>query len=361
MSLYSCNKDNNEGSDSYHKNYYYRVDNGILNFSDSSKLLRYANYVNGMSYEDLTSFENEIGFVSQKRIFDDIAFKEYQLQIVPFQNKTEEEMKNIPFPGHCAEYVDALNSGVIVEIEDKEGKYIDYNIEDSYYAAVLNKDGFVTIGENTYLYKGNTITCIKGNHEGEIEELEGVTVGNRSNTVEDAWYNINGTSNWVYSGSKFRARVDVTSKIRALGLGTGAAYAKKMHCYPFVIKTNAQKKNFWGIWNQYWGAEYINGSCTIELDWSQDWFGPYYSSNGLNNTFLINHYFPSASNATLKYNIITGQHSPNLEYTIVTAPYNGYYLFRHQSIKFNITADLPGGPSGITCEANIIDESIGGY
>lgn len=125
--------------------------NGILIFADFSVLSEYENSANLMDYNNLTKIENAFGFESQKQIFERIAMKEYELQITPFEGKTEEEMKSIPFPGHCPEYYSAIDMGIINEVNEPEGSYIDYNLTNRSMAVYLNKDGLVMVGNTLFL------------------------------------------------------------------------------------------------------------------------------------------------------------------------------------------------------------------
>ncbi len=156
-------------------------------------------------------------------------------------------------------------------------------------------------------------------------------------------------SGWQTSGS-CRASLDATYTIKTAGSTQGLNYSEMIQGYPLTIHTNSQQKKFPNRWVQYWGEETINGPASLHLDWSQIWYGPYTSTNGIYNDFSTYTFLPSASNATLTFNPFTGVPVPNsFLYSIVTAPYNGYYGWGTKPISFNITAALPGGCCGIPC------------
>jgi len=333
-----------------------KCDNGILIFSDYEKLIEYESSTNLMDFNELTKLEIGLGFESQKRIFENIAMKEYELQITPFEGKTEEEMKSIPFPGHCPEYHEAIKMGIINEINEPEGSYIDYNLTDRSMAAYLNKDGLVMIGNELYFVKGNT-----------TKSLENATVFNGQKLIAEANYNSSdlldnksimaGTytayihdatdGNWVTVGD-FRTKMSATWTIKTFGANSGTNWSDRMQLYPLSIGTNSQRKNGWGNWVQYWGPQTIYGPAKMQLDWSQIWYGPYSSNNGLISEFSTGYSLPSASNATIKYHPLTGAPAASLEYVIVTAPYNGFYSWGNYPISFYINANLPGGCCGFT-------------
>jgi hypothetical protein len=331
-------------------------ENGILIFSDYENLIKYESSANLMDINELTKLEMGYGFESQKRIFESIAKKEYDLQITPFEGKTEEEMKNIPFPGHCTEYYEAIKMGIIMEIIEPEGSYIDYNLTDRSMAAYLNKDGLVIVGNVLYFVKGNT-----------IKSLENATVSDGQKLISDANSNSSGifydksilsgtytayrhdalNGDWVEVGN-FRTKMSATWTIKTFGANSGTNWSSQMQLYPLSIGTNSQRKNGWGNWNQYWGPQTIYGPAKLQLDWSQNWYGPYSSNNGISSDFSTYYYMSSASNATVKYHPITGAPAATLDYLIITAPLSGFYGWGNYPIRFYINADLPGGCCGFT-------------
>lgn len=333
-----------------------KCDNGILVFADYGTLSQYESSANLMDYNELTKLEIGMGFESQKRIFERIAMKEYELQIVPFEGKTEEEMKSIPFPGHCSEYHEAIKMGIINEINELEGSYIDYNLTDRSMAAYLNKDGLVMVGNVLYFVKGNAIKSLENASVFDGQKLinkvthnadetlinKGIMAGTFTAYVHDA---LNG--DWVTVGD-FRTKMSATWTIKTFGVNSGPNWSTQMQLYPLSIGTNSQRKNGWGNWNQYWGPQTIYGPAKLQIDWSQNWYGPYSSNNGISSDFSTYYYMPSASNATVKYHPITGAPAATLEYLIVTAPSNGFYNWGNTPIRFYIKADLPGGCCGFT-------------
>lgn len=101
----SCKKintdDNNKTVEqSVYPNDNIKCKNGILIFADYSTLAEYEDSANLMDYNNLTKIESSLGFESQKQIFERIALKEYELQITPFEGKTEAEMKLMPLQSH---------------------------------------------------------------------------------------------------------------------------------------------------------------------------------------------------------------------------------------------------------------------
>lgn len=332
-------------------------ENGILIFKNYASLTEYESAANLMDIGSLTKLERGLGFESQKRIFENIAIKEYDLQIRPFEDKTEEEMKNIPFPGHCPEYLEAIKLGFIKEINEPEGSYIDYNLTDRSMAAYLNKDGFVMVGSVLYFVKDNTIKRLENasvydgkkviaesnNNKSEVLNTKSVMSGTYTAFKHDP-----STTEWKTVGN-FRTKMSATFIIKTFGLNSGEDWSKYMECHPLSVGTNSQRKNGWGNWNQYWGPETIDGTASLTINWSQDWFGPYIYP-GINNNFSTYRYLPSASNATVKYHPLTGEPAPFLDYVIAEAPNNGYYGWNNKPISFHITANLPGGCCGFTRE-----------
>jgi len=326
--------------------------NGVLFFEDQTSLDDYVYNANRMTMPELLNFEKSLGFESQKAIFESIALKEYNLQIKPYKGKTDLEMRDIPFPGHSPEYTTALKIGLIKEINESEGSYMDYNLSDRSKAVCLNKDGLVMVGNVLYFFKGNFVKNIANATLADTRELIGSdksSSGNVIKSVLSGTYSAYANSGWVYDG-KYRASIDATYVIKTAGNAQGENYATQIQGFPLTIHTNAQKKNFWGNWNQYWGEEYISGPASLHLDWGPAWNGPWNFYNGIYNDFSTNVNLASASNATLTYDPFTGVIVSNsFQYSVVTAPSNGYYRWPDKPIAFAITAALPGGCCGIVC------------
>ncbi len=328
---------------------------GVLVFKDQIALSNYENKANRMGISELTKQEESLGFESQKRIFEKVTLIEYNRQITPYIGKTDEEMKNIPYPGYSPECLDALKKGLIKEINEPEGSYIDYNLSNRGMAVYLNKDGLVMVGNVLYFIKGNSMKSMENatlaNSRELIESSSSNSESSNSNikSVLSGTYTAYMPSGWQTSGS-CRASLDATYTIKTAGSTQGLNYSEMIQGYPLTIHTNSQQKKFPNRWVQYWGEETINGPASLHLDWSQIWYGPYTSTNGIYNDFSTYTFLPSASNATLTFNPFTGVPVPNsFLYSIVTAPYNGYYGWGTKPISFNITAALPGGCCGIPC------------
>ncbi len=353
----ACQKDvlitdnNSQGSDLINMKSI-KCESGVLIFEDQASLIDFEIKANKLGMFELAKWEKSRGFESQKSIFENIALKEYKLQIKPYEGKTDEEMRNIPFPGHCPEYAESLKNGLIKEINEPEGSYIDYNLYDRSKAIYLNREGLVMVGNELYFVKENITKSIKNATLANSNELLKSGSSNLNSNIKSVLsgsYAAYKTSYWVNSDSKNRANLDVTLTIQTFGANSGTDWSQAIQGYPLTLHTNAQHKNFWGSWNQAWGEEYIGGTASLHLDWSQDWYNSGNSINGLYNDFTTNVYLPSASNATLQWNPFTGERTSNLEYAIATAPYNGYYHWGIKPITFVITAALPGGCCGINC------------
>ena len=292
----SCEKNvsepgNNAASKDVNTNENIKCKGGVLVFKDQIALHDYENKANRMGISELTKQEESLGFESQKRIFEGIALKEYNIQIKPFEGKTDNEMKNIPFPGHCPEYTSALKGGIIKEINEPEGSYIDYNLTDRAMAVYLNKDGLVMVGNTLYFVKGNSIKSMENATMANSREL----IESNSSKPESSNPNIKSVMSgtytaykdvvyWVTSGS-CRGWLDATYTIQTVGTNSGTNWAQQIQGFPLTVHTNAQQRNFWGKWNQYWGPETISGPASLHLDWSQFWYGPYTSTNGIYNDF----------------------------------------------------------------------------
>ncbi|MBP6455607.1 MAG: hypothetical protein KA275_02655 [Chitinophagaceae bacterium] len=332
--------------------------NGILIIKDFNTLNSLEEKMNTMTFEDRLKWEKSLNFESQFSIFEKIAIKEYDLQIKPYETKSDLELKNIPFPGHCAEYNQAIKDGIIEE-KNEDGTYIDYSLTDKSMAKYLNKDGFILVGSTLIQAKKNILKKMTDATVEDINTLNTTKTSSSKITIENlakktrGSYSANQATGWQTSG-KYRVSLSTTFSIVALN-GMPDPIAQTMQGFPLKLYTNSQKKNTWGNWNQYWGQQYISGNAYLGLKWSQNALfnnapTPY---DKLNN-FSTANYLASGSNATFTWHPFTGQTNTvainTMSYATITAPLNGWYSFwpEIKPINYNISASLPGGCCGLS-------------
>lgn len=159
------------------------VQNGILvfeNFDDyKSTLLA----LSKMPQQERRAWEQKTGFVSMRGIFEDIMAAEW------------EQSKNGTTTGHSVLYQSNLSNGIIAERLLSDGtKLYDLNIFNPFYALIINKNGFVKIGEDLFQFTAGALKQMQNTGLEQVQLLMnaqnsdsrlGIEVINMNSTIQD--------------------------------------------------------------------------------------------------------------------------------------------------------------------------------
>lgn len=335
--------------------------NGILAFSTLETYEKSYPVIFNMSAEQSETWEQSLGFVSQRNIFNQIVKAEYAYLAAPYEGKSAAELKRMTKPrGHTDIYDKYLRLGVIRIQRDPSG--------DETYTSALPIGGYLPIiNEQGYFIVGNTIYQIKENRIAEMEgfELSKLSALNKaasddpgskikvhpvvenspapaSKAASNCNYPL--SSGWITSGNR---RGSITVNFSKT-YWNPYPYLKVTTSYSVNVKS--QKKNFWGTW--------VYPSCPNEVWLSFTWTGVFDYISKISLAYAGSSISPRSYsyphpncindfNASL--NMIGSSTAPYPSNFIYTAPSG--LAFQDVSLKNALWhAAVPGGSSGLNCD-----------
>ena len=160
------------------------------------------------------------------------------------------------------------------------------NFYDKTSASLINLDGFVKVGDQIYQHTANAIKIIQDGDQGKIKLIKSIDhnfIGNNmivnifdDNRLKNATLASNNWTqnmdfyqfdkNWKGSYQK-RVKVWIDGHSEPYGSTSGANCFEYVNC-TFVLRAEAQTKNFWGNWvyGDYWPI----------LTYSANWYYTYW-------------------------------------------------------------------------------------
>lgn len=321
----------------------YTLVNGVLSFESKADFDKVLSQIWLEELESVAIWEKQIGFQSLKSYFESIISAEEEVERKVLSLPVEEQKTYLNSPQiHSTVYKEAISKGIIKEVVDSEdgSEYWDYAMTDPSCAPLLSKDGLVMIeGKLVYFTNTRFVKVIKNGDFDKLSEIENINknfeddqffvydlvnqpVNNHK--IECASNSFTKTNNWQYPTSKKRVKAWVDGSSSVYLYSTSPCNGYRGQTVTFMLRLEAQKKNFWGKWKytSYYPSAYID-----DADW--DYTHSYYDSNCsgsyteygdiLNNNFpkpLWDEYYPTVNNAFLKMNPHTDGWWPT--------PSNGY-------------------------------------
>jgi hypothetical protein len=187
---------------------------------------------------------------------------------------------------HSDIYNEALKNNVIKLLPDGEGgEYFDINMYDKTSASVVNMDGLVIVEGQIHQYTSNAIKIITDGDMEKVEKLKAINETFEEDNIVVTVFDESGLKNgksvyghnwtqyssWQYPTNRKRVKVWIDGHSESYG---GAYYddcTRFLNC-TFVVRAEAQKKNFWGNWkysdyfpnlsfNASWHYSYRDYSC----------------------------------------------------------------------------------------------------
>ncbi|MCF8248252.1 MAG: hypothetical protein K9J37_23675 [Saprospiraceae bacterium] len=238
---------------------------GMLVFATHADLDMTLKEINDADASSVDAWESSIGFTSQRRLFNQIvsaedAIDDYYWSLSPSQ----QEQALSQDPVHSTIFNDKLASGFIKNVTDPNDAsvYWDYGSVSPEKSAVLSETGFVKAeGQIFQFTNGNLIKIIKDGDFNKISQL-----ANYDSEYSDGTFSIatpacpndpgclnldfSKTNSWKSAGNDKRVKVTVEGTACAnwaLSYGDCAFKPHGTQC-KFLVRTQAQKKNFWGKW-----------------------------------------------------------------------------------------------------------------
>jgi len=334
---------------------------GVLSFQSLAAFERTYPTISQMDVTQAAAWERDIGFVSQRNIFNQIVEAEDGFLWKPYEYKSDKELKKIAPPqGHTAIYQRYLRAGVIKRQPDDDT--YDYALSDRSYAPIVNADGFFIVADTLYQVKGGLFKEVEGadlsrrsslDRARSTDSAKKITVrptidlsGEAAAKAGLAGCSFPRSSGWITSGNR---------------RGSTTVYFSLNYVYPFPYKhviitynvaVTSQKKNFWGTWiypscpNECW----IGGTWTANFDYiSAQTLGfagtmPYARSYSYPHPNCINMFQASINPAT-------GTTAPYPSTFTFNAPAGlAFSNVRLSPMQWSVS--VPGGSSGLNCSVS---------
>jgi hypothetical protein len=265
------------------------VENGMLSFNSKQAFDATNHEISLADRKSVDLWEKLIGIKSPASIFNSVIFAEDSIseyfKSLPINE--QEYWKSQP-QKHSAIYTEALSKKTIHLLPDGDGgEYFDLNLYDKTTASLINLDGFVKIENQIYQYTNNAIKIIQ---DGDVKKIELIKSINQSFDGNKMIVNVfdgnmlkNATvvaptnwtqdmpfyqfeKNWLGKYQK-RVKVWIDGHSEPIGSTYGDYCFEYVNC-TFVIRAEAQKKNFWGNWVY---GDYIP-SLTFSAEWIYDFW-----------------------------------------------------------------------------------------
>ncbi len=269
------------------------VKNGMLVFEsklafDVTKL-----EIAGADRKAVDLWEQKLGIKTPASIFQAVVFAEDSVSkyYAGLPEDEQEYWRKQP-EIHSEIYKKALAEQIIHLLPDgEEGEYFDLNLYDKTAASVVNLDGLVIVEGQIHQYTSNAIKLITDGDMGKIEKLKKINANyqdnnmlvavfdnkthNGDNQLKSASFltdnNWTTTAYWKTVDAKRRVRIWIDGHSEMYGANATDYCSQYVNC-TFVVRAEAQHKNFWGNWkydsympsfsfNAEWDYQYFDYSC----------------------------------------------------------------------------------------------------
>jgi hypothetical protein len=270
--------------------YKVEVQNGMLSFEsklafDVTKL-----EIVSANRKSVDLWEQRLNIKTPANIFNKVILAEDSISKY-YENLPENEQKywRMQPEVHSVIYQQALASKIIQLLPDGEGgEYFDLNLYDKTAASVINLDGFVIVEGQIHQYTTDAIKIITDGDVNKIEELKKinetckkdnmvVTVFNENrlkSVYGHTWTQISG---WQNPENRKRVRVWIDGHSETYGDPYYDDCTQYLNC-TYVVRAEAQKKNFWGNWkysdympsfsfNATWGYSFRSYACDPYIEY----------------------------------------------------------------------------------------------
>ncbi len=335
-----------------------KVEDGMLVFADQKAFEVVFDELQKYDRDQANAWERQLGFVSQRQIFDRIVDAEYQHLVAPYEDLSDDELRNLPPPvGHSEEYEHYLASGLIRTVQDREaGELYDYNLPNPALARVLNEQGFVAVGDVVYqttpehdktMPRGGGASLAELARATKSDAKRGIEV--RSNLPDFSTAGaMNKNTGWPTAGSR-RGFMQVWMSFTYWN-----PFPHKQATVGYHVNVKSQKKNFWGNWvyascpNEVW----IWGNWTLRLDYRWATSLGYAYADNFSRSYSYPYHPNCINNFYGSMKAYSGGTMPYPASTIltITNPALAFWDISLTPMQWN--AAVPGGCCGIGLQIN---------
>lgn len=267
------------------------LEHGMLVFQSQEDLMLTLHQIAQTDRESVDQWESQLNFVSQQWLFNRVVEACDSIDAYYFSLSESEQAYWRDQPEvHPAIYFQGLREGWLKVQQDVDGStYFQYAVCDPGMSAVLNREGLVKIGNEIYQYRPQTLKVLLNGDLKQIPLLDRVT-----RTVEDEvlvydfsenmarMLTSNFTSANIFTPQQGWVSIDNNKKRYRLWVDGSSSPSTTpiiedecvygMSCI-FQIRSEAQKKNFWGQWRYQgeYGYSLSIGDSRGPAVWSYDY------------------------------------------------------------------------------------------
>ena len=358
FSSISCKKNNEEIHVNVKEGFI--VKNGIISFESKDLMLKTIYNIANLTEKDRAKWEIEHGFISQRRIIqniikdevlqDSLDMKKYAGISVDKINKSD---------NHSLSYKNALSKGIIKLInEGTSEEYWDYNIYDHRYIDYINEDGLFAIGDTLYQVTNNSLKGMKTNNYSNAHLLIEASKPDEKNNIFFIFKlsSLKASSpgpigtDWGYSSTR-KNRLNLTINLSIYNI----LYGGNNNCSFNLINdvyVQCQYRNWLGNW-KYDDAETdltITGSWTISCFYYPQYYSGSFSSFYLYANDYKSSHSPDSGNTSPYQSIF--QINPNSQN--INVPWYIADQTTYQPVweSYHFTASRNGGCCGINVSLN---------
>lgn len=267
---------------------------GYLEFKDNKSFETTLNYLIEKDSTFLSNWENQIGFLSMRNLFDQIV----EAELILSQNQEGLSPHAIQALQHApiqhAPITDKYKEMLITVLTEDSAGYFDKNINSEEYSYVVNKDGIVSISDTIYQYTKEYIKMIT---DGDISKIELM----KKATQTDIGLNIivlkiednKGAGSWLKSATGNNGRFRV---IQYLGFTQNVSGGQTATTWE--VKGRSLQRRLFGAWyDNYKATITLSGNHTGNITYGQmtngifinlNWSGGYNVSQSNTHTFIWN-------------------------------------------------------------------------
>jgi hypothetical protein len=229
------------------------IKDGMLVFQNNKDFINALHILTNAPRKEVDAWEKNIGFTSQRSIFQQIVADELALD-EQYEGMTDSELSQMQPPeSHSSSYYYYLDKDIIKLFDEgTEDESYNYSICDPSLAKIVNEDGMMAVSGVIYQYTSNRIKRINDNDFSKISLLKKVNESSPVDNITVEMYpeanvsrgvsNRTVSSGWKTSGKKKRYRLSLYfTSDQYLANGT-------MWKVTYNINFQCQEKNFWGNW-----------------------------------------------------------------------------------------------------------------
>ena len=310
-----------------------KVNNGMLVFESKMAFDVTKLEIANAERKDVDLWEKQLGIKTPARIFQAVVLAEDSVNnyYESLPENEQEYWRGQP-EIHSEIYQDALTKQIIhLKSDEDGGEYFDLNLVDNTAASVVNLYGLVMVEGQIFQYTDNAVKIITDGDMSKIEKLKKIDANYDDDNILVMVYDnrkldqnnqLKSTSfdtdnNWTYDkgwykiNTKTRVKIWIDGHSEMYGAYASADCSEYASC-TFVVRAEAQKKNFWGNWKY--------SSYYPSLSFNATWSYQYMQYN-----YDPNYPYPCTLYSHAVDNVPAYSCTANPSYMCPTSPHSAYY------------------------------------